>query len=321
MRDEALCRQRFELYQRLFEQAPDATIVADSDGRILFLNRAARDLPKDLAARLFEDAGPEPSELDPFRWKMRRNGRASVEVQLDGRAHLLDGRTFGADRIVVVRDVSAERARGADVRTVHRLASIGTSYGASRRSSGVENVDDVEPASMVRRRSHGEVATVLLVDGDDVVRQALRLVLEDSGYRVLDAEHGERALDVARRFDGPIHLLVTEVVLPRMMGRELARRLASTRAVKVLFTSGETDRTLQRCGFAPGAPSFSARRSRLPRFDARCATCSIPPRLHGCVVRTNLRSKSRDQASPRASARQNKPRSAAEVPLQNRCGR
>jgi CheY-like chemotaxis protein len=186
---------------------------------------------------------------------MRRNGRARVEVRLDGRAHLLEGRTFGADRIVVVRDISVERARGADVRDVPRLAAMGTRSGTSRRSTGVENVD-VEPASMSRRRSPGEVPTVLLVDGDDVVRQALRLVLEDSGYRVLDAEDGERALDVARRFDGPIHLLVTEVALPRMMGRELARRLASTRAVKVLFTSGDTERTLRRCGFAPGAPEL-----------------------------------------------------------------
>ena len=87
--------------------------------------------------------------------------------------------------------------------------------------------------------------TVLLVDDEPAVRLLCRRVLESRGYRVIEAEGSEAALGVADRHDGPIHLLLTDVVMPRISGPRLARQLVERRAgLKVLFMSGYADDTL-----------------------------------------------------------------------------
>ncbi len=83
--------------------------------------------------------------------------------------------------------------------------------------------------------------TVLVVEDEDGVRNLVRDILQTAGYTVLEARHGAEALDVSERHVGPIHLLLTDVVMPEMSGRELAQRLAILRpATKVLFMSGYT---------------------------------------------------------------------------------
>jgi PAS domain S-box-containing protein len=84
--------------------------------------------------------------------------------------------------------------------------------------------------------------TVLLVEDDETVRTLTRKRLEALGYTVLSVSAGADALNLAASHVGPIHLLVTDVVLPGMSGRELAARLESARpGLKVLYTSGYTD--------------------------------------------------------------------------------
>jgi two-component system, cell cycle sensor histidine kinase and response regulator CckA len=83
------------------------------------------------------------------------------------------------------------------------------------------------------------VTTILLTDDVAGVRAPLRRILEDRGYRVVEAAGGEEALAVAGGLDGPIHLLLTDVLMPGMSGGELARRLGESRPkMKVLFMSG-----------------------------------------------------------------------------------
>ena len=82
------------------------------------------------------------------------------------------------------------------------------------------------------------MTTILLTDDQAGVRAPLRRILEESGYRVIEAGGGEEALAVAGRLDGPIHLLLTDIVMPGMSGVELARKLGESRAMKVLFMSG-----------------------------------------------------------------------------------
>ena len=84
--------------------------------------------------------------------------------------------------------------------------------------------------------------TVLLSEDEAAVRTVAVAALERRGYRVLAAADGEGALALSRAFPGPIHLLVTDVVMPGMNGRELADRLTQSRpGVQVLYVSGYTE--------------------------------------------------------------------------------
>src|SRR5262249_17473333 len=84
--------------------------------------------------------------------------------------------------------------------------------------------------------------TILLVEDEPAVRNLSRLVLQSCGYTVLEAQDGEEAVAVAQQYTGPIHVLVTDVVMPRMNGLQLAKQLAQSRPdVRILFMSGYTD--------------------------------------------------------------------------------
>ncbi len=85
----------------------------------------------------------------------------------------------------------------------------------------------------------GRGETVLLVEDEPPVRRAARAILRRRGYTVLEARDGEEALAVAGEHDGPIDLVLTDMVMPRMDGPELVRRLRASRTdVRVLLMSG-----------------------------------------------------------------------------------
>ena len=84
--------------------------------------------------------------------------------------------------------------------------------------------------------------TILLVEDDEVVRKLVSEVLDNEGYRLLEAANGVAALSICAQYEERIHLLLTDVIMPEMSGRELANRLAAVRPeVKVLYMSGYTD--------------------------------------------------------------------------------
>jgi signal transduction histidine kinase/CheY-like chemotaxis protein len=86
--------------------------------------------------------------------------------------------------------------------------------------------------------------TVLLAEDEDAVRGVARELLTLCGYTVLEAANGRDGLTIAREYQGPIHLLLTDVVMPVMSGTELAQQLSVLRpAMKVLFMSGYTNDT------------------------------------------------------------------------------
>jgi PAS domain S-box-containing protein len=101
----------------------------------------------------------------------------------------------------------------------------------------------------------GGLQTILLAEDDGAVRRLARDVLSHHGYTVMDARDGDEALEIARQYEGPIHLLIADVVMPGLSGHDLAERLAAERpSVRVLYTSGYTDNVMMRAGFEDGHP-------------------------------------------------------------------
>jgi CheY-like chemotaxis protein len=87
-----------------------------------------------------------------------------------------------------------------------------------------------------------EPETVLVVEDETGIRALVRKILERQGYRVLDAAQADAAIRLCEEFRGPIQLVITDVVMPEMGGREMVEKLAEIRpGIKVLYVSGYTD--------------------------------------------------------------------------------
>ena len=99
--------------------------------------------------------------------------------------------------------------------------------------------------------------TILLAEDEEMVRSLMRNVLKRQGYEVLEAANGGAALLLCECHEGPIHLMITDVVMPEMSGRELTDRLTRLRPeMKVLFMSGYTDDTIVRHGILESDIAF-----------------------------------------------------------------
>jgi CheY-like chemotaxis protein len=87
--------------------------------------------------------------------------------------------------------------------------------------------------------------TILLVEDEDSVRKLALHILKTSGYKVLEAASARDALAIEGDYKGTIHLLITDMVMPRMGGRELSQRLLALRPqIKVIYMSGYTDNSV-----------------------------------------------------------------------------
>jgi len=120
--------------------------------------------------------------------------------------------------------------------------------------------DGVEPAQL-RQDELGiddlGSETILLVEDEDSVRDLAQRILQSRGYKVLAAQHGGDALQIASIADQRIDLVVTDVVMPGMNGRELVETLiASTPGIRVLYMSGYTDDDIVRRGLLTSNVSF-----------------------------------------------------------------
>jgi len=99
--------------------------------------------------------------------------------------------------------------------------------------------------------------TVLLVEDEDLVRTIARQGLDRHGYRVLEARGGEEAIRLAAEHAGPIHLLVTDVVMPGLGGRQVADAVRGLHpALRILYMSGYTDDAIVRAGIVEAEDAF-----------------------------------------------------------------
>lgn len=106
----------------------------------------------------------------------------------------------------------------------------------------------------------GGTETILVAEDEPLVRELIREVLQRKGYTVLEASNGVDALEAARRHSGPIHLLVTDVVMPLMSGTDLAAQLRRERpGTKVLFMSGHTSRAGRSLALLESSAMFLAK--------------------------------------------------------------
>jgi PAS domain S-box-containing protein len=103
----------------------------------------------------------------------------------------------------------------------------------------------------------GGPETILLVDDNESIRSAVGELMKMKGYNVLVAGAGKEALEISRNHEGPIDLLITDVVMPEMSGRELAQQVSAERAeIKVLYMSGYTDDAVLRYGILSSDSAF-----------------------------------------------------------------
>jgi CheY-like chemotaxis protein len=154
---------------------------------------------------------------------------------------------------------------------------LATIYGAVKQSDGsIEVYSEVGKGTAFKiylPRVEGEVArpresasskelpggteTVLLVEDEEILRNLCVRILERLGYRVMQAGNGDEAIALANTYTERIDLLMTDVVMPGMHGRELANRLPRIHPeTRVLFTSGYTDNAIVHHGVLDEGVSF-----------------------------------------------------------------
>ena len=138
------------------------------------------------------------------------------------------------------------RARSCD-RVRHRRAERRLGHGRKPAGPGdirvaLQRVDadvEVEPGRGSSAAAAVTSRTILVVEDEHAVRSLLRRILEGLGHRVLSARDGAEALEIEAAHAGPIDLLVSDVIMPNMRGREIAERMGVARpGIGVLFVSG-----------------------------------------------------------------------------------
>ncbi len=137
--------------------------------------------------------------------------------------------------------------------------------------------DDEEVKAPEVPRGHG---TILLVEDEELVRTLAREILETNGYEVVSAANGVEALRVCAGYEGHIDLLITDVVMPQMGGRELAERLVELRpSTKVLYMSGYTDDAIVMHGVLDDQMAFIQKPFSLDMFALKVRDMFDQPEL------------------------------------------
>jgi PAS domain S-box-containing protein len=133
----------------------------------------------------------------------------------------------------------------------------GTTFKVYVPLAGTEAPGDAAASAPVAAPDTTMHRTVLLVEDEPAVRLAARRMLERSGYSVVEAGDGQQALDLVAARTEPIHVVVSDLMMPGMDGRTFAERLRATHpAVPVVFTSGYTDDAVVRRGIVDSSHAF-----------------------------------------------------------------
>ncbi len=223
-------RRNEEAYRALFEDASDAIAFAGTDLKILEAN-----------PRLAELCGYSREELVGIDF--RELLEADDLERLPAHKGLGERRLRRKDGSFRTAEVSVRALRGNLVIVVCREATARSE--ANKRPA----------AAIPERKTANE--TILLAEDEGSLRRLIRDVLQRQGYRVLEAQDPLEALQVCREHTERIHLLLTDVVMPKMGGRDLADRAVVLRPdLKVLYMSGYTDDMVLRRGVEAAGSAF-----------------------------------------------------------------
>ena len=139
---------------------------------------------------------------------------------------------------------------------VESALGTGTTMTIYLPASEEVETEEIEMAENGSRSSRGS-ETLMVVEDDARLRRIAVELLKEQGYTVLSCEDGSTALRSLESYDDPVHLLLTDVVMPKMGGRELAERVQESRTgIKVLFMSGYTDDKVLEQKIVSGGISF-----------------------------------------------------------------
>jgi two-component system cell cycle sensor histidine kinase/response regulator CckA len=232
---------------------------------ILNLVANARDAMPDggrllLTVGSVELAGEESGlDLPPGRYMCIRVADTGTGMSEEVRAHLFEP-------FFTTKDY--DRGTGLGLATVY--GTVSQSGGAIRVDTELGNgstftvylpqaeapTEAPRASEPVRDESHGS-EVVLLAEDEDNIREPAQEILEEKGYTVLPACDGTHAIEAARHWEGPIHLLISDVVMPGMSGSELAARLITERpGLRVLYISGYPEDAIARHGVLQPGRSF-----------------------------------------------------------------
>jgi len=121
----------------------------------------------------------------------------------------------------------------------------------------VDEVPEAVGAAQIAPRAQRGTETILIVEDEEAVRELIQTVLTEKGYDVIPSLDPQHAEQIAARFAGEIHLLLTDMVMPGISGRELAERIsAKRRGIRVLFMSGYTDNVITSGGMLEEGLAF-----------------------------------------------------------------
>jgi PAS domain S-box-containing protein len=229
------------------EQADDSIVVTDTGGVIRYVNAA---FERVTGFRRAEVLGQTPKVLkgDRHDGTYHRKLWDAIGRNEKWRGTLInrrkDGTLFAEDAVISpVRDPSGGIVSyigiQRDITPIRRMEDRVTRLAPRREPDAGERLS---PGRFQPEKLSAGSETVLLVEDEDVVRLPAREILHACGYTVLEARHGKEALLLSEAHPGTIHLVLTDVVMPKMDGLELAGRLQTIRPeTRVLFMSGYSD--------------------------------------------------------------------------------
>ncbi|HUQ99126.1 MAG TPA: PAS domain S-box protein [Gemmatimonadaceae bacterium] len=243
-----------QLEQVLVNLVVNARDAMEQGGRITIETRNTE---------LDDNYSSEHAPVIPGRYVMLAVGDTGVGMSKDTREHAFDpffttkeaGKGTGLGLATVYGVVKqsggyvwiySEPGQGTTVKLYFPEVSAAAAF----------NTSTDQPGTAAKTANRGS-ETILLVEDEEAVRRLTSRILQNQGYRVLAAQHGREAMDIATKEEGIIHLVLTDIVMPGMNGRGLVERLSGIRpAIKSLYMSGYTDDDIVRRGFVEPSRSF-----------------------------------------------------------------